>query len=71
MFIRAVVWWRKRGLWVSFGVGRQISMGGFGVVVVGGDGGVEVDVDIDIAIDIVFFRFRCEGVRRYLLGLVM
>ena len=51
MFIREVVRWRKRGLWVSFGVGRRISMGGFGVVVVGGDGGVEVDVDIDIAID--------------------
>ena len=71
MFIRAVVWWRKRGLWVSVGVGRRILMGGFGVVVVGGDGGVEVDVEVDVDIDIVFFRFRCEGVRRYLLGLVM
>jgi hypothetical protein len=57
VFIREVVRWRKRGLWVSFGVGRRISMGGFGVVVAGGDGGVEVDVDIDIAIDIVFFSF--------------
>jgi hypothetical protein len=54
VFIREVVRWRKRGLWVSVGVGRRIWMAGFGVLVVGGDGGVEVDVEVDVAIDIVF-----------------
>ena len=47
------MWWRKRGLWVSVGVGRRIWMGGFGVLVVEGDGGVEVNGEVDLGVDIV------------------
>jgi hypothetical protein len=75
VFIRVVVRWMKRGVWVSVGVGRRIWTwvgGRGGVVVVDGDGDVDEGgdeddgVDLDVDLDIVFFFlsfFGCEWVR--------